>query len=150
MPRPEDGVWMPVHTRTRALQERVRFPTQTVYIDDVYSTVEGTQDQPFVETQSQAVAIGRPSLGNQGLSLLPYCMSSFDHIDDEYESRYLFPTSRRQANPPYHGAELVHPMVMEMIHLGMIELVKVNLGIGIQIGIIQEGMTDWEFLVLSD
>ena len=66
-------------------------------------------------------------------------------MDNEYESRYLFPTSRRQANPLYHGAQAyAHSMGMEMIHLGIIELVKVNLGIGIQIGIIQAGMTNWD------
>ena len=36
-------------------------------------------------------------------------MGFFDHIDDEYESMYLFPTSRWQANPPYHGAQALVP-----------------------------------------
>ena len=39
--------------------------------------VEETQDQPFVETQSQAGAIGKPSLGNQGWSLLPLLYELF-------------------------------------------------------------------------
>ena len=104
MPRLEDVIGRPIHTMTKASQEGVRFSAQIVYKDDVYSLVEGTQDQPFVETQPQAGAIGKPSLGNQGQSLPPYHMSSFDHIDDEYRSRYVFPTSRRQANLPYCGA----------------------------------------------
>ena len=79
-----------------------------VSIDDVYCPVEGTQDQPFVEAQSQAGTVGKPSLGNQGQSLLPYCMSCFGHIDDEYESRCLFTTSGMQVNP-YHGAQACVP-----------------------------------------
>ena len=67
------------------------------------------QDQPFIETQSQAEVISKPSLQNLGQSLLLYCMGSFDCIDDELESKYLFPTSRRQANPPYHGAQACVP-----------------------------------------
>ena len=42
--------------------------------------------------------------------------------------------------------KLVNPVGMEMIHLGIIELVEVNLGIGIQMGIIQAGMTNWEIV----
>ena len=74
MTRVEDVVGRPIHTMTKAVQQRVGFPTQIVYIDDVYSPVEGTQDQPFIETQSQARAIGKPSLVNQGQSLttIPY------------------------------------------------------------------------------
>ena len=40
--------------------------------------------------------------------------------------------------------KLLHPMGMEMILLGILELVKVNLGIRIHTAIMQEGMTDWD------
>ena len=51
-PRLEGVIGRHIHTITKALQERVRFLTQIVYIDAVYSPVERTEDQPFVETQS--------------------------------------------------------------------------------------------------
>ena len=142
MPRLEKVVGRPSHTMTMAPQERIRFPTLIVYIDDVYSPVEGIQDQPFVETQSQAGSIGKLSLGNKGWSLPPYHMSSFDCIDDEYESRYLFPTSRSQANPPFCGAQACAPNGDEDDLFGNNSAGQSRAkNRGIQIGRIQAGMT---------
>ena len=90
----------------------------SLYIGDVYSPVKGTQDQPLIETQPQAEAIGKPCLRNQGQSLLSYHMSSFDHIDFEYGSRYGTSFLLVGGKQILFIMEviLVYPVGMEMIH----------------------------------